>query len=257
MESERRQEALERFERAVELPLIVLAVAMVPLLILPLLLNLPDGVEAGLIAADWFIWAVFTFEYGVRLILTTDRWRFVRREWPDLLIVVLPILRPLRVVRSARALRLLRMTRLLAVFGEIGTSGRKLLVRHRLHYALLATLAVTVASAVLMLSVEESGEGSIETFGDALWWATTTVTTVGYGDTYPVSPAGRAIATFLMISGIALFGVLTANIAAFFVERSTEAEEADQIEAKLDEIIRRLDTFEQRLKNNSEGGAAP
>ena len=73
-------------------------------------------------------------------------------------------------------------------------------------------------SAALTLAVEEGGDGSIDSFGDALWWAITTVTTVGYGDTFPVTPAGRCIAWFLMITGIALFGVITANVAAFFME---------------------------------------
>ncbi|MDQ4068827.1 MAG: ion transporter [Actinomycetota bacterium] len=246
MEANRRREALERFERAVELPLVVLALAMIPLLLVPLLVDLPDAVESAFIAADWFIWAAFAFEYLVRLVLTTERLRFVRREWADLLIVHLPFLRPLRVVRSARALRLLRLARLVAVFGEISTTGRRLLLRHGLHYALLVTLVVAVGSAALVLSVEEGTDTSIESFGDALWWAITTITTVGYGDTYPVTAPGRGIAAFLMISGIALFGVLTANIAAFFVERTTEGDDDKEVSAKLDEILQRLDVLEQR-----------
>ncbi|MGH8990826.1 MAG: hypothetical protein ACRDZ7_04780 [Acidimicrobiia bacterium] len=101
----RRDEALERFEQAVELPLLILAPAMVPLIVAPLLVHLSPTLEAGLTAVEWFIWAAFAFEYLVRLTLTDQRWRFVRREWPDLLIIVLPFLRALRVVRSARALR--------------------------------------------------------------------------------------------------------------------------------------------------------
>ena len=120
----RRQEALQRFERAVELPLLVLALAMIPLLVLPLLLDLASGVESAFIAADWFIWAVFAFEYVVRLVLTPNRWRFVRREWPDLLIIALPFLRPLRIVRSARALRALRLLRLAAFLGGSQPGGQ-------------------------------------------------------------------------------------------------------------------------------------
>jgi voltage-gated potassium channel len=239
-----RQAALERFERAVELPLLVLALVMVPLLIIPLLMDLPSGLEATFVALDWFIWAVFAFEYVVRLALSDQRWRFVRREWPDLLIVVLPFLRPLRVVRSARALRLLRLGRLVGVLGELGQESRRLLLRHKLHYAVLVTGVVVLGAAALTLAVEEGGEGSIETFGDALWWAVTTVTTVGYGDTFPVTPAGRGIAAFLMLAGIALFGVLTANVAAFFIERE---QEEDPVSERLDEVLRRLGELERRL----------
>lgn len=78
-----------------------------------------------------------------------------------------------------------------------------------------------------------------------MWWAATTVTTVGYGDTVPVTPAGRGIAVALMIAGIAFFSVLTANIAAFFVERIPDE---DPGTAKLDEILQRLDAIEAELR---------
>jgi hypothetical protein len=144
--TDRRQELLDRFERATELPLLILAVLMVPLLAIPLLLHLDGATEAAFVAADWFVWAVFAVEYMVRLSLSTKRWRFIRREWPDLLIIVLPFLRPLRIVRSARALRLLRLGRLVAFLGVAGQETRRLLVRHQLHYALLITVGVLVAA---------------------------------------------------------------------------------------------------------------
>ena len=245
-----RQEALDRFERATELPLLFLAVAMIPLLLLPLMVNLPRAVESTFTAVDWFIWAAFAFDYIVRLVLSPDRRRYVRHEWPNLLIVVLPFLRPLRVVRSAKALRILRLSRLSAVLGEVGQEGRRLLVRHHLHYAMLIILIVVLGSASLGLLVEEGHGGPIESFGDALWWATTTVTTVGYGDTFPTTPAGRGIAVFLMIAGITLFGLLTANIAAFFVERSSEDEEKEdekrdiEMMAMLEVLLQRMEALE-------------
>ncbi|MCA1709850.1 MAG: ion transporter, partial [Actinobacteria bacterium] len=168
---ERRQEALERFERATELPLLLLALAMVPLLVLPLVLDLPDGVEAAFVAADWFIWTAFAVEYVVRLALSPKRWRFVRRHWADLLIVVLPFLRPLRIVRSARALRVLRLARLGAALGKVGQDGKRLLVRHHFHYALLVIVIVVLGAASLAFMVEDGSGGTIDSFGDALWWA--------------------------------------------------------------------------------------
>ncbi len=254
--SDRRQKALERFERAVELPLLVLALVMVPLLILPLLVDLPAALEAIFVACDWFIWAVFAVEYVVRLVLTPDRRRFVRREWADLLIVILPFLRPLRVVRSARALRLLRLARLGSVLGEVFKLSKRLLVRHNLHYALLVILVVILGSASLVLAVEEGGDGTIQTFGDALWWAVTTVTTVGYGDRFPVTPAGRGVAAFLMVTGIALFSLLTANLTTLFAERTDASRSeaaADPVTDRLDELLRRIDQLEHRLSETGSG----
>ena len=243
-----RQAALSRFEAAVELPLLILAAAMVPLLVLPLLLDLPDAVEAAFVAADWFIWAAFAFEYVVRVTLTPNRWRFVRREWPSLLLVALPFLRPLRLVRSTRALRLLRLGRLVSALSEVVKTGRSVLFRHNLHYAVAVTIGVVLASAAAVHVVEGEADGPIVSLGDALWWSVTTVTTVGYGDKYPVTPAGRGIAAFLMLSGIALFGILTANIAAFFVEQD---QEDDRVVAKLDEVLRRLDDLEASVGDAS------
>jgi voltage-gated potassium channel len=247
-----RQEALDRFQRATELPLLLLALAMIPLLLLPLMVTLPGGVDAAFVAADWFIWAAFAFDYLVRLVLAPDRRRYVRREWPNLLIVLLPFLRPLRVVRSTRALRILRLSRLSAVLGEVGQEGKRLLVRHHLHYALLIIMIVVLGSASLGLLVEEGHGGPIDSFGDALWWAVSTVTTVGYGDVFPTTAAGRGISVFLMVAGITLFGLLTANIAAIFIERSGEQQgdpthRDDEVLARLDDLLGRMEALERAL----------
>ena len=228
---------------------------MVPLLVLPLLIELSRAVESALVAADWLIWAVFAFEYIVRLVLTPERWRFMRRHWADLLVVVLPFLRPLRIVKSARALRLLRLARLGSVLSVVSQDAKRLMVRHHLHYALLVVLGVICGAASLAFIVEDGGGGPIDSFGDALWWAVTTVTTVGYGDTFPVTPAGRGVAAFLMVTGIALFGMLTANLTTFFAERADDAVQTpdpDPVLARLDELLRRIDRLERTLAGDGE-----
>ena len=249
---ERRREALDRFERATELPLLFLALAMVPLLLVPLFADLSETIDDALVAADWTIWAVFALQYVTRLTLTPERLHFVKREWLDLVIIVLPFLRPLRVVRSARALRLLRLARLIGFFSEAMQEARRLLLRRRLHYVLLVAGVVIFGSAALVTTLEDGSAGSIDSFGDALWWSMTTVTTVGYGDEFPVTAAGRGVAAFLMLVGIALLGVVTANIAAFFLERLPEEEEAER--DRMEEILSLLAAIEARL---SEGPHAP
>jgi voltage-gated potassium channel len=115
-------------------------------------------------------------------------------------------------------------------------------------------MVVVLGAAALILAVEEGGGGSIDSFGDALWWAVTTVTTVGYGDMFPVTPAGRGIAAFLMVAGIALFGVLTANVAAFFIEKD---QQRDPVSEQLAEILRRLQSIEERLDDEKGASRAP
>jgi voltage-gated potassium channel len=255
MESTQRQTArhiaLERFERATELPLLLLALAMIPLLLAPAVLDLNDTAKAAILAADWFIWAAFALEYVIRLALTDQRARFVRTQWPDLLVIVLPFLRPLRIMRSARALRLLRLARLAAVLTVITREGRRLLTRHKLHYALLATMAMVVGCALLVHAVEVGHGGSIDSVGDALWWAITTVTTVGYGDTFPVTAAGRGVAAVLMATGIALFGVLTANLAALLVDQGANEPDEDTIAARLDRIEAQLASLARALRDDA------
>lgn len=236
-----------RFEAATEGPMLLLALAMVPLLVVPLAVDLPPAARRAVVAADWVVWGAFALHYLVRLGLASHRWGFVRREWQDLLIVALPFLRPLRVVRSAGALRALRLARLGAVLGEVWHEGRRLLGRHHLGVALVVTAVTVVGGAGLTFAVEQGGDGSIETLGDALWWAVTTVTTVGYGDAFPVTAAGRWIATVLMLAGIALFGVVTANLAALLVERDVEPEQS-AIERRLEEVIDRLERIERKLE---------
>jgi len=115
-----------------------------------------------------------------------------------------------------------------------------------LSWVLLIALALNLIAAALVLSFERDMPGSnINSYPDALWWAVTTITTVGYGDRFPMSPAGRGVAVVLMVSGIALFGIITASIAAYFVEHNAEQ---DDLAGRLDRILEWLDTIEAGLR---------
>lgn len=111
---------------------------------------------------------------------------------------------------------------------------------------------VIFCSALAILDAERAApDANITTFPDALWWAVTTVTTVGYGDHFPTTGLGRLIAVGLMIGGIALLGVVTATLASWFVQHVTESEqltraeverltdEVRQLRARLDDAVRR------------------
>lgn len=240
-----RETASRRYRDLVELPLLVLAAALIPLLLAPVVLQLSDATERILVAIDWFIWALFAADYLIGLSLAPRRWRYIRTEWAGLLLILLPFLRPLRIVRSARAVRLLRLLRVVAALGRTGQAARRLFVAHQLHYVLLTSLVLVVACATLVYALEAEHGGPIDSFPQALWWAITTVTTVGYGDAVPVTAAGRGVAAFLMITGIALFGVVTANLAAFLVK--TEPDPAAKADREHAELLARLDDMTARL----------
>ncbi len=239
--------------------MLLLALAMVPLLLVPLMVDLSGSAARTVVALDWIVWSLFAFEFLVRLALSDRRRAFLRSEWPDLLIIILPFFRPLRIVRSAQALRVLRLARLAVVLGELTKNARRLLVRNHLDFALLAIGGFVLAVAAFVLVVDENNGGSINSYSDALWWAATTVTTVGYGDTFPVTAAGRGAAVLLMLAGITIFGVITANLAAFFVEgadgRSGPAtpvladglSNEEELRAMLRTVLGRIDDLERQI----------
>jgi voltage-gated potassium channel len=240
-------EALERFERQTAWPMLVLALAIVPLLVVPLVLDLSPTSESLLFACDWFIWAAFAVEYGVRLYLAPAKGQFVRSNIIDLVVVIVPFLRPLRVVRSTRMLRLLGAGRAGAFLLRGIKAVQDVLTRHKLHYTLLVAGAVTVGAGVIVAELEHgAADANITTVPEGLWWAITTVTTVGYGDTYPVTPAGRGFAVVLMLVGVGLFGLLAASLASFLIERGQHSEvQPDDI--GLEDIAARLERIEDQL----------
>jgi voltage-gated potassium channel len=250
---EEKARLLATYQRATEVPMLVLALAMLPLLVLPLLMELPKSVETTFFALDWVVWAAFAIDYLIRLSLVERRWHFVGTHLPDLLIVIVPFLRPLRILRSTRALRALRVFRSTIFFGVAGRNALRLLTRHKLHLLLLIVLLITIGAAGLVLYAEDEPGSSIKNFGDSIWWALSTLTTVGYGDKVPVSDAGRGIGIFLMISGVILFSALAANIAAFLVEGSEPPKRTEEdvgtvhLTNRVDEILRRLDELAEQL----------
>jgi voltage-gated potassium channel len=216
--------------------MMVLALAMVPLLVVPLLWHLSGPTNSTVDAVDWFIWAMFVGEYGVKLWLVPARAKFVRTHVLDLIVIAIPLLRPLRVVRAARALRLLRLARVVPLVAIGLRNGRAIFGRQGIRFTALFAIAVIFASAGAEAFFERDAHGSnIHNFGDGLWWAVTTVTTVGYGDKFPVTATGRGVAVVLMLTGIALFGVITASVAAFFIE-TAKPDGLDELKAQLDRI---------------------
>jgi len=251
LEQDSRSAWLARLERWTDWPLTVLALALIPILIVPYLFDLSTSTEDALVALDFLIWGVFTADLLVKLTIAPARGRYLRAHWFDVLLVVLPLLRPLRATRSVRTLRSLPVLRIAAAGSRVLVVGRRLLFEHGLAYILLAAVIVVVGTAALVTHAERTArDASITTFPDGLWWAIVTVTTVGYGDEYPQTALGRGVGVALMLIGVGLFGVIAANLAALFV-----GEREDAVLAELRLVRAQVARLEARLSERPDGDA--
>ncbi|MDI3419870.1 potassium channel family protein [Streptomyces luteolus] len=198
-----------RWENRTQRPLLALAVLFAVAYAVPIVLPDADpALRRGCSVVEWAVWGAFAVDYLVRLVLSEDRKRFVRRHWLDLCAVLLPLLRPLQLLRVVATLLL------------VGRRARMASQIRLTTYVAGAVAGLLMFGSLAVLAVErDAPDGNIKTLGDALWWSFTTMTTVGYGDHSPTTGLGRVLAVGLMLSGIALLGVVTANIAAWFIAR--------------------------------------
>jgi len=243
------QARYQRAEERFRVPMLVLSILLLPVLLIQLAVpHLSAGERLLLDVADIAIWVGFIVEYLTLLGLAPQRSRFVRTHLLELVLIAVPVLRPLRVIRSVRAARALRSTRAVSALGTGIRESRKSLASRSVLYVSCITALLLVVSSVLILVFERGApHANIRTIPDALWWAVVTVTTIGYGDHYPVTVGGRAIAALLAVSGIALVGTVTAAVAAWFV-RAGERAEVEQTDTDLDQIHHRLDAITNALQ---------
>ena len=210
-------ERLEQWESRSEWVLTAVAVAFLVAYSIQVLSSPVGAVNSLLNSVMTLLYLAFIVDYVVRLVLAPQRRRWFFRHLFDLAIVALPVLRPLR---------LLRLLVLIKVMQRAG--GDTIRGRVAVYAASSAVLFVYVASLAMLQTERSAPDSTITSFGDAIWWAVTTVTTVGYGDTYPVTVTGRVIAGLLMIGGISLIGVITATVASWIVERVSEGDSANR-----------------------------
>lgn len=219
----------------------VLALALLPVLLLPVILDLSPAAQDALNVASLVLWAAFVAEYGVLLHLAPDRKRHVRTHLPDLVLIAVPMLRPLR------ALRVLRVFGVGASLAVGATKGSASVARAGLAWTVGVVLVLLGSLSAVVLDLERNApEGNIKTYGDALWWAITTSTTVGYGDQFPTTSGGRAVGVVVMLCGIAVLGVVTASVAAWFV-KADEAEPQSELVAEIASLRQEIEALRRLL----------
>ncbi|HEX5588597.1 MAG TPA: potassium channel family protein [Acidimicrobiia bacterium] len=230
---------LAAWRKWTDLPLLILAIGSLPLLLLELIRDDLIVLDREFLdIANLVVLVAFATDYFVELLVCANRRSYVRHEWTSALIVVtqalavIPALSAFGVLRVLRAGRVLRfivvVLRVVAIGGVSAREGRTVLRRHAAAFGLGLAGFTWILSAVLFTMVEDVGQGErVHSFFDALWWSLTTITTVGYGDVFPVTAAGRIIGGFTMVVGISTFALVTAKFAEFLVRSDREDELAD------------------------------
>ena len=228
-------EGFAEAQRRLRRPMTVLSLVFTVALVVEFTRDLGPGTTRGLITLNAVIWLAFLGEYLWLLRLAPDRRRYVRTHLLDLVIVVLPVLRPLR------ALRLLRV---LAVAVRSWHEVFSVLRHRGLGKIISAVGALMLVGGLITFALEPS---TFTTVGDAIWWVLVTSTTVGYGDFAPVGTPARLMAMVVMLLGIGLVGVITANIVDYMTEETRESGPGHDTCPDCRELVTRLSAIEAQL----------
>jgi len=198
-----RELLLDKIERITEIPLMILSLIMIPLLLGPVLWDMAENEERFFFLTDILIWTLFAVDMLVKIVLSTNRINYLKVNWFELIVVGLPWFRPFRIVR-------------LIAFAAKSYKGTTRAGKP--DFLLVYAVGLIVVGATIVTTFEQGYGSSLESFSQSLWWSLVTTTTIGYayGDTLPMSIAGRGMAVILMLGGLGIFGAITANLAAVF-----------------------------------------
>ncbi len=201
-----------------------------PMLLLALWIPLQWYMELmGLMAptvgriADWLVWSLFVLETTILSSLVRDRLTYLRHNWMNLVIIAggLPLI--WNITPLAGMLRSLRLLLLLSLFLRFSATVRAMLRHNSIGVALGTAAMVIMLSGLVMAAIEPT----VMSPWDGIWWAWVTVTTVGYGDIVPQTPAGKLFGSLLILLGVALFALMTASFSSFFIGRDVSRVEQD------------------------------
>ncbi len=192
--------------------LTLLALAFLVAFSIPALLpDISSSTQAQIETIQWVCWFAFALDLVAGLISADNKKQYLYRHPLEIASVFLPFLRPLRLMRVIS-------------FGSLAIQkiaiGRQFAITVKV--AITAVFVAYISAVQITISERNIDGSNIKSFEDGLWWAVTTVTTVGYGDKFPTTTEGRLLAVLLMLVGISLVGVITASVASWFVKLSQE-----------------------------------
>ena len=216
-----RRELLERIERGLETPMVVLGFIWLALLVWELIYSLSPLLETlGLV-----IWVIFILHFSLEFLLAPRKGEYLKSNWLTALALLVPALRAFRVIRVIRVFRAARGIRLIRVLTSLNRGMRALgatLERRGFGYVVALTCVVTVSGAAGMFAFENKVPGGLATYSEALWWTSMIMTTMGSAY-WPQTAEGRVLCVVLALYAFGVFGYVTATLATFFVGRDAEA----------------------------------
>jgi len=223
-----------------QLVVLVLSLAVLATLVFETVVNLPDEVSSLLAIIDNLVCIVLLVDFLIRFRRASSKRHFMRWGWIDLLASI-PNLDILRLGRLVRVFRVLRMLRGVRLVHRLVTTIFRNRIQAGLSMVGLTVFLMLSFSSISILILEQGPDATITTAGDAIWWSVATLTTVGYGDLYPVTAEGRVLAAILMFSGLGLFGTISGITASLFVGAADEDEPihslADEVRKLRAEIV--------------------
>lgn len=198
--AQNQSDRLERIERITELPLMLLSFTLIPIFTGLYLWDLSPLETRIYSQAQIVVWALFAVALLTKIAVAPDKLRYIRKNWLEVLLVVIPVIRPLRILRA-----IIWITR------DITRMNRLITIESLLAYG----IGTVLLAATVVTTAERTADGAnILSFPDALYWSFVTVSTVGYGDHFPVTVVGKFTAVFLMFFGIGIFGAIAGKIFA-------------------------------------------
>lgn len=195
---------------------IVLSIYVLIALLVDTFYKLSPEVSQVLTYVDTAICIFFVLEFSIRFYQSKDKFQFMKWGWIDL-VSSIPAIDFLRVGRVFRLIRLLRILRAFRSTQQLVHHVFRNKIQGAFTTVTIFAILMVIFSAIAILQVENDPNSNIKSAEDALWWAYVTITTVGYGDKFPVTTEGRIIAAFLMTAGVGLFGTFTGFVASWFV----------------------------------------
>jgi len=199
--------AVAKWEKVSTLPLALLALAYLALYALEVLGHWSPNLMFDFVAVSDVIWGIFILDFVARFLMSHNKGTFMRRNVVEFVSLVLPVFRAFRMFRVVVAL------------GFITRVAQSLQARIGIYLGLILPLLIFTCSLGVYDAEHLVPGAKITSFGDSVWWAFVTVTTIGYGDYYPITVEGRMIAVLLMLSGLALVSVITVTFASWFLGR--------------------------------------